>query len=59
MLAWAPLDDVVMGGVSESGLEVVAGAGEGGAPAGIFSGIVSSSNSGGFASVRLLLGYLF
>lgn len=50
---WGPLDDVVMGGVSESGFKVQAGAGEGGQPAGIFSGTVSSSNNGGFASVRL------
>eukprot|EP00884_Botryococcus_braunii_P010727 jgi/Botrbrau1/19656/Bobra.0003s0021.2 len=49
---WGPLDDVVMGGVSESGFEVRAGAGERGGPAGVFSGAVSTSNSGGFASVR-------
>ncbi len=48
---WGPLDDVVMGGVSESGFEVVSGAGEDGQSAGIFSGVVSSSNNGGFASV--------
>lgn len=48
---WGPLDDVVMGGVSESGFEVVSGAGEDSQPAGIFSGLVSSSNNGGFASV--------
>lgn len=48
---WGPLDDVVMGGVSESGFAVVSGAGENGQPAGIFSGLVSSSNNGGFASV--------
>lgn len=41
-----------MGGVSESGFEVRAGAGEAGGPAGLFRGVVSSSNSGGFASVR-------
>lgn len=40
-----------MGGVSESGFVVQPGAGEGGRPAGIFSGLVSSSNNGGFASV--------
>lgn len=49
---WGPLDDVVMGGVSESGFEVRAGAGEHNEPAGVFSGLVSDSNSGGFASVR-------
>ena len=48
---WGPLDDVVMGGVSESGFAVVSNAGENGQPAGIFSGLVSSSNNGGFASV--------
>ena len=48
---WGPLDDVVMGGVSESGFQVRGGAGEHGEPAGIFSGNVSSSNNGGFASV--------
>ncbi len=40
-----------MGGVSESGFAVVSNAGENGQPAGIFSGLVSSSNNGGFASV--------
>lgn len=48
---WGPLDDVVMGGVSQSGFEVRQGAGEHKGPAGIFSGQVSSSNNGGFASV--------
>ena len=48
---WGPLDDVVMGGVSQSGFEVRQGAGEHGSPAGLFSGQVSSSNNGGFASV--------
>lgn len=50
---WGPLDDVVMGGVSQSGFEVRQGVGEQGAPAGLFSGQVSSSNNGGFASVSL------
>jgi NAD(P)-dependent dehydrogenase (short-subunit alcohol dehydrogenase family) len=50
---WGPLDDVVMGGASVSGLEARAGASEGGAaPAGVFSGRVTSANNGGFASVR-------
>lgn len=50
---WGPLDDVVMGGVSESRLELVAGAGEAaGSPAAVFRGVVSVNNSGGFASVR-------
>lgn len=50
--AWGPLDDVVMGGTSISGFQVVPTAGEGGAPAGVFSGRLSTANSGGFASVR-------
>jgi hypothetical protein len=33
---WGALDDVVMGGVSESGLQLVAGAGEAGGPALVF-----------------------
>jgi hypothetical protein len=42
---WGALDDVVMGGVSESRLQLI----EGGA---LFTGQVSTANSGGFASVR-------
>jgi hypothetical protein len=42
---WGALDDVVMGGVSESSFQMV------GASA-VFSGNVSTANSGGFASVR-------
>jgi uncharacterized protein YbjT (DUF2867 family) len=42
---WGAVDDVVMGGVSESGLRMEAGYA-------IFSGNVSTDNSGGFASVR-------
>ncbi len=42
---WGPVDDVVMGGVSSSGIRM-------GDRAAIFSGIVSTDNSGGFASVR-------
>jgi hypothetical protein len=42
---WGALDDVVMGGVSDSSIQ----AGDGVA---IFSGRVSTENSGGFASVR-------
>lgn len=42
---WGAVDDVVMGGVSESNFRLIdAGA--------IFSGNVSTANSGGFASVR-------
>ncbi len=42
---WGALDDVVMGGVSESQLQITAGAAR-------FTGNVSIANSGGFASVR-------
>lgn len=42
---WGALDDVVMGGVSSSGIRFVDGIA-------LFSGNVSTSNSGGFASVR-------
>ncbi|NES83192.1 MAG: NAD(P)H-binding protein [Moorea sp. SIO2B7] len=42
---WGAVDDVVMGGVSESGI-IIAG------NRAIFSGNVSTANSGGFASVR-------
>lgn len=33
---WGPLDDVVMGGVSSSGIELVTGAGEAGGAAWVF-----------------------
>ena len=42
---WGAVDDVVMGGVSSSRLQVAAGSV-------VFTGTVSTSNSGGFASVR-------
>jgi uncharacterized protein YbjT (DUF2867 family) len=42
---WGSVDDVVMGGVSESGMRW-------GGSSAIFSGRVSTDNSGGFASVR-------
>lgn len=42
---WGALDDVVMGGVSESGMRLKDGVAE-------FSGMVSTANSGGFASIR-------
>lgn len=42
---WGAIDDVVMGGVSESNLRL-------GTDFAIFSGNVSTANSGGFASVR-------
>ena len=46
LAAWGTLDDVVMGGVSQSGLSLD---GQGQA---VFTGNVSVENSGGFASVR-------
>jgi uncharacterized protein YbjT (DUF2867 family) len=42
---WGALDDVVMGGVSESNVRLVNGTA-------LFSGNVSTSNSGGFVSIR-------
>ena len=42
---WGSVDDVVMGGVSESQISAAS-------DAAIFSGVVSTENSGGFASVR-------
>ena len=42
---WGAVDDVVMGGVSQSGLTATA-------QGALFSGSVSTENSGGFASVR-------
>jgi Complex I intermediate-associated protein 30 (CIA30) len=42
---WGAVDDVVMGGVSESGIRLMSGYAD-------FSGNVSTDNSGGFASVR-------
>ncbi|UBF25273.1 CIA30 family protein [Kovacikia minuta CCNUW1] len=42
---WGALDDVVMGGVSASSLQLQEGAA-------VFTGDVSTANSGGFASVR-------
>lgn len=52
---WGALDDVVMGGVSESSLQLVPGAAEeptGARLAAVFSGVVKTANNGGFASVR-------
>lgn len=42
---WGAIDDVVMGGVSQSNISLADGKA-------IFSGIVSTNNNGGFASVR-------
>ncbi len=43
--AWGAIDDVVMGGVSQSNIRLAENKA-------IFSGIVSTDNNGGFASVR-------
>jgi hypothetical protein len=42
---WGALDDVVMGGVSSSGLQLLPSSA-------LFTGNVSTANSGGFASIR-------
>jgi uncharacterized protein YbjT (DUF2867 family) len=42
---WGAVDDVVMGGVSESSIRLIDNAA-------LFTGIVSTANSGGFVSVR-------
>jgi len=47
---WGALDDVVMGGVSESEMRV--GSADGGEDALTFTGTVRVANSGGFASAR-------
>ncbi|KAI8567979.1 hypothetical protein RHMOL_Rhmol02G0163600 [Rhododendron molle] len=51
-LAWGALDDVVMGGVSESSFQVDPTGGENGGPTGLFKGVVSTANNGGFTSLR-------
>lgn len=52
---WGSLDDVVMGGASRSAWSWEDAGGEGGdRPAGVFSGEVTTANSGGFASVRMI-----
>ncbi|KAM6555668.1 hypothetical protein CsatB_002687 [Cannabis sativa] len=51
-LAWGALDDVVMGGVSEGAFQVDANGGESGQPSGLFRGVVSTANNGGFSSIR-------
>ncbi|CAM6108087.1 unnamed protein product [Calypogeia fissa] len=50
--AWGSLDDNVMGGVSESSLQISSTGGEDGGPVGVFKGNISLANNGGFASVR-------
>ncbi|XP_052201356.1 uncharacterized protein LOC127807505 isoform X3 [Diospyros lotus] len=51
-LAWGALDDVVMGGVSESTIQFDPTGGENGGPTGVFKGVVSTANNGGFTSIR-------
>ncbi|KAF2302983.1 hypothetical protein GH714_012293 [Hevea brasiliensis] len=51
-LPWGALDDVVMGGVSESNFQIDTTGGENGGPTGIFKGVVSTANNGGFTSIR-------
>ena len=45
-LEWAPLDDVVMGGASESSIKI------GNVFDGQWKGIVTTANNGGFAGIR-------
>ncbi|KAI3982408.1 hypothetical protein MKX01_041246 [Papaver californicum] len=51
-LAWGELDDVVMGGVSESKFLIDRTGNENGGPTGLFKGVVSTKNNGGFTSIR-------
>ncbi|KAJ8549444.1 hypothetical protein K7X08_033151 [Anisodus acutangulus] len=51
-LPWGALDDVVMGGVSQSTFQIDLTGGENGGPTGLFKGVVTTANNGGFASVR-------
>ncbi|KAF9590806.1 hypothetical protein IFM89_038398 [Coptis chinensis] len=51
-LPWGALDDVVMGGVSESTFQVDPTGSESGGPTGLFKGVVSTANNGGFTSIR-------
>lgn len=51
-LPWGALDDVVMGGVSQSTFQIDLTGGENGGPTGVFKGIVTTANNGGFASIR-------
>ncbi|KAG9147209.1 hypothetical protein Leryth_018186 [Lithospermum erythrorhizon] len=51
-LPWGALDDVVMGGVSESIFQIDPTGGESGGPTGLFKGSVSTANNGGFTSIR-------
>ncbi|KAK6932720.1 NADH:ubiquinone oxidoreductase intermediate-associated protein 30 [Dillenia turbinata] len=51
-LAWGALDDVVMGGVSESTFLIDPTGSENGGTTGLFKGTVSTANNGGFTSIR-------
>ncbi|XP_061364908.1 protein HIGH CHLOROPHYLL FLUORESCENCE PHENOTYPE 173, chloroplastic isoform X1 [Gastrolobium bilobum] len=51
-LSWGALDDVVMGGVSESTFQIDPRGSEDGGPTGVFKGVVSTANNGGFTSIR-------
>ncbi|KAK1276844.1 hypothetical protein QJS04_geneDACA023659 [Acorus gramineus] len=51
-LVWGALDDVVMGGVSESTFQINPTGNEYGGPVGLFKGVVSTANNGGFTSIR-------
>ncbi|PIA42112.1 hypothetical protein AQUCO_02100162v1 [Aquilegia coerulea] len=51
-LPWGALDDVVMGGVSESSFQIDQTGSETGGPTGLFKGVVSTANNGGFTSIR-------
>ncbi|XP_062218698.1 protein HIGH CHLOROPHYLL FLUORESCENCE PHENOTYPE 173, chloroplastic-like isoform X2 [Phragmites australis] len=51
-IVWGALDDVVMGGVSESTFQILPTGSETGGTTGLFKGIVSTSNNGGFTSIR-------
>uniref|UniRef100_A0A2N9IJG7 NADH:ubiquinone oxidoreductase intermediate-associated protein 30 domain-containing protein n=1 Tax=Fagus sylvatica TaxID=28930 RepID=A0A2N9IJG7_FAGSY len=51
-LTWGALDDVVMGGVSESSFQIDRRGSEIGGPTGVFKGVVSTANNGGFTSIR-------
>lgn len=51
-LPWGALDDVVMGGVSQSTFQIDLTGGENGGPTGVFKGVVTTANNGGFASIR-------
>ncbi|XP_050368120.1 protein HIGH CHLOROPHYLL FLUORESCENCE PHENOTYPE 173, chloroplastic [Argentina anserina] len=52
VLAWGALDDVVMGGVSESTFLIDPKGSENGGQTGLFKGVVSTANNGGFTSIR-------